>query len=939
MKRIKSSLINLIFLLILTIIGTNIEKLNNLSSYYLSPEFINKFVTYETARITKLQPLASYSGTQNSNLTLNDGDQIGTTTIPEGSNVTWTLKSNGTTSEDNINITGRINVKGKLTIKLNESSFTSANKNYYFRLQDGSYSEIFYIYSTGQLIIEGTSGHYIIVSGRAGYNSTSNGYKGENSRIEDVNATSGRPTISSSAIKNEGFLSTNYFILENINAESSSAGGGLYLASAKETILNNTRLKWIKGDDGAAIYLTSSSSGDLLIKNSTIQQCATTKKTELGGVIRTVGVTASNITIEDSVFKYNYSNGHGGAVYWNASNRLDTSPDRKEPLLTINNSNFISNYAGLRGGSMMIESNAKILGDCTIENNTAEYGGGINVNGYGGGSEQADTVSTFKIEFGSGLTIKNNTSKYGGGLAFVLDQNMTLGVGSSISLEINGAKITNNTATTDGGSIWFVNNSVESNNYIATLKMNSGNINDNTTTGNGGGFYLNNVDLIMQDGQISGNTGKNGGGIYIYNANLTLNGGTIINNTATNNGGGVYLESENATSAVEMKNGTISSNKATNGAGLYIASSSLSFDGGNINQNIASSNGGGFYIGDNSTIELNNGLIYNNTAKNGGGIFQTQNSNKTATKLTGQCEIKSNIAQNGNGGGVYIEGGSLVDVSGGKIIKNQASITDNTLKPASGTSAKNSSLGVGGGVYLQKGTFSMANSHNSAGIYGNIASYAADDLFASGTNTLFDAIPVLDMLLEDEYANADFWFEDYPKGEKHLSLNLDNRVEITSPERYKLTDVNSMEVATSVLESTNDYICITMGKSLGDLVVRIKDINVALDHIFIFKLISVTDPTQQYEFIVTKEKETKLVDIPSGNYILKITPDWSWRYSDLITSTIIENEETRKVENSNETQIKIYSYKETDVTTSYNLNNKKWLTKGFFPKKVFTSIN
>ena len=917
-------------MVIMTLLYT--KSINSYNNFFISPNKIEK------VSITKKQLNASYSGNQSSNLTLKDGDTMGTTTIPAGSNVTWTLTPNGGTSEDNINITGRINVRGKLTIKINASGFTVDEKHYYFRVQNGTYTEIFYIYEGGELIIEGSAdNHRIILSGRAGYNSTSNGYNGENSRIEHVSATSGRPIITSSAIKNEGKLNINFFVLENINAETSSAGGGIFQNSSEDIVINNTLIKWIKAKAGSAIYLEKSSLGDLTIKNSDIRQCAAMND-DLGGTIKTVGTNASNITIENTTFEYNYSSGNGGAIYWNASNRLDTSETKKQPQLTIIDSDFRGNYTYDRGGALMIEANTTITGDCIIEDNEGMYGGGIIISGYGGAAQQSTEVSNFMIEIGSGIVLNDNIADYGGGIAFILDDKMTLGVGSSISLIIDGAKIINNTANISGGGIWFGNESLESNEYITNVNLLSGTISKNKSSKSGGGFYLDSVDFVMGDGIISENTAStNGGGIFLNNANLTINGGTILSNTASTNGGGVYIYSDNDTlSNLEIKNGTIAGNEANNGGGLYLESSIFKFSGGTLYENVAKQNGGAFYINDNSEVYLHNGEIYDNQAVNGGAIYQTQNQGKTITNLSGACQIRNNKAVDGNGGGFYIAGGSTVDVEAGKIIKNKATISAENLYPTVGTIAKQSTIGVGGGIYLQKGTFSMAKSKNSAGVYGNTADYAADDLFASGDNTLFDAISVLEMSLGEEYLNSDSWFEDYPKNEKHLSLNLDNRVEIISPNRYKLTNINSMIIATSVLSATNDYICITMGKSLGDLNIKIDDINVALDHVFVYKLKSLMEDNQEYEFIVTKNGPTKIVDIPSGEYNLELLSDWSWRYSDLVTSTIVENNSTRKTENQKSTKIRIYSYKETDITTSYIINNKKWLTTSFFPKKEFS---
>lgn len=71
------------------------------------------------------------------------------------------------------------------------------------------------------------------------------------------------------------------------------------------------------------------------------------------------------------------------------------------------------------------------------------------------------------------------------------------------------------------------------------------------TSGDGGAIYLNQEPswLIMQGGEISGNTATgNGGGVYIYRTGSVcqLYGGKIENNKASGNGGGIYINSSNS---------------------------------------------------------------------------------------------------------------------------------------------------------------------------------------------------------------------------------------------------------------------------------------------------------------------------------------------------------------------------------------------------------
>ena len=321
---------------------------------------------------------------------------------------------------------------------------------------------------------------------------------------------------------------------------------------------------------------------------------------------------------------------------------------------------------------------------------------------------------------------------------------------------------------------------------------------------------------------------------------------------------------------------------------------------------------------------------------------QTKETNPTTTNITGNCLIDSNEAINGNGAGVYIDGGSTFRMVGGKITYNHAQA--NTL-PSAGTIARESKVGVGGGVYIINGTFTMYDETGNAGtaaIFGNIADYAADDLFASGNNTSFDAIPVLAMSKDGEYKTADYWFEDFPKDEEHITLNKNNRDDadltndtIVSFDRYKNTeDIENRAVATTVLyRNCNDYIAITMGNSIGEINISVKNTQNSLSaHSFIYKIESceaencnIENPDISMEVVVQKGNPAKIVSVPTGNYRLSIIPNWSWRYNQNITYTITENSVTRTTTN-NYIDVNVYTDQITSVETDYIMNNKLWIS-------------
>jgi len=154
---------------------------------------------------------------------------------------------------------------------------------------------------------------------------------------------------------------------------------------------------------------------------------------------------------------------------------------------------------------------------------------------------------------------------------------------------VNGGTLTLEDITIDG-------NNVEA--YGPAVYVNSG-----TVTMNGGAVIQNNYNMN------SGDVGTYAGGGIYCRGTLNINGGTIQNCKTngqvggypyTHAGGGVYLKG-----ICNMTAGSISSNSASNGGGIYLASgASLNLTGGTIlgNSVNASGQGGGIYYStENST--------------------------------------------------------------------------------------------------------------------------------------------------------------------------------------------------------------------------------------------------------------------------------------------------------------------------------------------------
>ena len=627
-----------------------------------------------------------------------------------------------------------------------------------------------------------------------------------------------------------------------------------------------------------------------------------------------------------------------------------------------------NNTTGNVGSATIKISGGTTTGRILMNTGTFEMTGGILT---GGTSENGGCVQMNGGQATiSGGEIKNCTSTNNGGAIYIKDGSFTS----------NGGNIHDNTSTNDGGAVYLGG---------GTFIVNEGNIYDNISSNNGGAIYLGGGTFTVKSGEIrnnkavnnggaiflsggtfNGNGGKiqnnesinggalyvsdgivnilassieknkatsgHGGAVYIGGGTYEMNGGNILNNNAVLDGGGVYQESGIYT----MSAGNINYNTATNGGGAYLSNAEFTLTGGSFSNNKATQNGGGFYVGDNSTVSLSNGTVAYNQATNGAGFYQTQSNNLTTTTLTGECSVDNNISTLGNGGGVYIDGGSIFRAVGGKITYNKATTTTGPTN----IKAKESTSGVGGGVYIKKGTFSMYDESDNAGtaaIFGNIAETAADDLFATGDNTSFDAISVIAMKKDDAYKNADSWFEDFPKNEEHIILNLELRNDsnssndtVISKGRYKdMSSIEEMLLATTVLNrNCKDYIAITMGNSIGSVEINVSDEDVSSDHTYVYELVACknddcteTNDETILQVIVLKNESAFINSIPSGKYKIRLLSDWSWRFIPTVEYKVTENNKEKDKVDSNYVVLNIFSGQTTKVNTYYNYSNKSWL--------------
>lgn len=420
------------------------------------------------------------------------------------------------------------------------------------------------------------------------------------------------------------------------NGKSADSGAGIYTlgtiyTTASTNVSNNkgTQGGGICGDGNAVLNINGTP-----IKDNTAHGC--------GGGICSYGT----LNLSGSTLTGNTATGDGGAIWYNKGN--------------ISGCGITGNTANNIGGGVSFSGGTSTLTNNHIDNNKADQGGGMYMDGY--------------LTISSGTFSNNNASNNGGGIL------------SNGTITMNGGSITNNYSGWDGGGV----------NSRVTFNFNGGAIQNNTAYWLGGNIHVQAVDNINNKQSVFTVTSKNpisggkaegsgGGGVCVYGtgAKLILNDGTSVKDNTAPTGGGI-----NGNAAVEMKNATISGNKATsnNGGGIELFSDqygtgSFKMTSGTIENNTAACEGGGFH-GPNFTMT--------------GGTIQKNNAGTVAGGVlingTGACSMSGGTITNNtstySGGGLFVDDNVPFTMGGGTISNNKAS-------------------GDGGGIYNDNGNITI----------------------------------------------------------------------------------------------------------------------------------------------------------------------------------------------------------------------------------------
>lgn len=269
------------------------------------------------------------------------------------------------------------------------------------------------------------------------------------------------------------------------------------------------------------------------------------------------------------------------------------------------------------------------------------------------------------------------------------------GDGGTIKGGYNIAANNNENANNDGGGISNLGNLTLNNVIVRDNRCKKTGENTSRTARGGGIYSGKNSNLIINGGEITNNKAEGGGGgIFVYQAGtFTMNKynsnvqPNVHSNTSKDKGGGIRVDATNSTTAT-INDGLIKSNtveylstmSVSNGGGLHLDAGNLTLENCVIDGNRASKFGGGIYIMGGqlyaNNCSINNNMSYDATSRFngcGGGICL----------LGGKCylnggTISGNSSSVLDGGGIYVNSGTLLSIQGTVNITGNWKFISNT---------------------------------------------------------------------------------------------------------------------------------------------------------------------------------------------------------------------------------------------------------------------
>ncbi|MGL6197546.1 MAG: SpaA isopeptide-forming pilin-related protein [Lachnospiraceae bacterium] len=369
-----------------------------------------------------------------------------------------------------------------------------------------------------------------------------------------------------------GTLRLNNIILAGAGFNSSSRyTGGVYINGGTLTMQNNASLTNCYNENGGAVYVNGkANTSKFEMTGGTIHN----NKAINGGGVAAMDGTTFNMFGTALIENNAASNGSGVYIangsFFNMFEkaRIQNNTATKDALgggvcvrfsSTFNmydNAVIENNNAKSGAGTYLDNSTMNMSANASIINNQASNeGGGVSAN----------IRSTLNMK--NSATVSSNNANVAGGVLIAYSG----GDFSNLNM-YDSSKIIDNKTTTNGGGVFSAGKIMMSDNAEISGNIADNNIYVNVANGGGISMNMSTASVTLNDkAKVTRNTASsNGGGIFAFNGTVNMNNNaTISENTAKfegedGGGGGVYL---NDYGYLNMMGGTIVNNHADTAMG------------------------------------------------------------------------------------------------------------------------------------------------------------------------------------------------------------------------------------------------------------------------------------------------------------------------------------------------------------------------------------
>jgi hypothetical protein len=328
------------------------------------------------------------------------------------------------------------------------------------------------------------------------------------------------------------------------------------------------------------------------------------------------------------------------------------------------------------GGAYLIDGSFYLFEDALMANNVATNfrGGGLYLKG-GSASIAGDMIGGSAGTDGGLIAMSSHGP-----------EDPTLTVSGLLSGGIAGR---------DGGAIWAgvaFSNATGTGPSVTIAE--GGEVSENRADDDGGGIYVDSplqpTLTIAPGGQVSDNVAEdNGGGLWTHTATVAMNGWIELNRAYGSGGGWYDRESTITLDGRPDDAASIGMNEARvddlddGGGGMYLVGSTAVGDRVELIGNEAFGFGGGVVLREGASLDLVNSEFLLNTGSTGGGLYvldSTARLDADFDDCSGVCSaVEFNSATgvgegSGFGGGIAVEGASVVDIGHVEFGSNEAGL-------------------------------------------------------------------------------------------------------------------------------------------------------------------------------------------------------------------------------------------------------------------------